>query len=103
MGKYGLHGVIRSKEGSHEQLAEILLDASRAVSAVKGCLLYLISQDPNDKNAVWVTEVWHSKEDHDNSLKLENVRATIMRAMPLIDGMPQKGQELEVIGGLGID
>ena len=103
MRKYGLHGVIRSKEGSHAQLTDILLEASRAVSAAKGCRLYLISKDPNDKNAIWVTEVWDSKEDHDNSLKLENIRATIMRAMPLIDGMPQKGQEFEVLGGLGID
>jgi quinol monooxygenase YgiN len=103
MSKYGLHGQLRSKEGSHQQLTDILLEASRVVSSAKGCRLYLISKDNQDKNAIWITEIWDTKEDHDNSLKLENVKATIMRAMPLIDGMPKKGQEFEVLGGLGID
>ena len=103
MSKYGLHGQIRSREGCNEKLTDILLEASRLVATVKGCRLYLVSKDNHDPNAVWVTEVWDSREDHDNSLKLENIKAIIMRAIPLIDGMPQKGQEFEVLGGPGID
>jgi hypothetical protein len=52
---------------------------------------------------VWVTEVWDSKEDDDNSLHVEGVRALISRAMPLLAGQPEKGQELEVIGGAGLN
>jgi quinol monooxygenase YgiN len=62
----------------------------------------VIGKDANDVNSVYVTEIWDSKEDHDNSLKLEEVRALIMKAMPIIDGQPQKGQELEILGGTGI-
>ena len=100
--KYGLHGKLTATEGNGDQLATILLEASRLVSTAKGCHLYLVSRDKNEKEAVWVTEVWDSKEDHDNSLKVEGVKELISQAMPILDGMPEKGQELEILGGAGI-
>jgi quinol monooxygenase YgiN len=101
--KYGLHGKLQAAEGKGEQLASILLKASQLVSSAKGCHLYLISEDKNDKDAVWVTEVWDSKEDHDNSLKGEGVRELISQAIPILAGQPEKGQELLVLGGAGIN
>lgn len=68
----------------------------------EGCRIYLISIDKTDPDAVWITEVWDSKEDHDNSLKYPGVKELISQAMPLLDGMPQKGQELDIIGGAGL-
>jgi quinol monooxygenase YgiN len=103
MGKYGYHGQLKAKNGHAEKLAGILLQASTLVRSANGCSLYIVSKDHNDKNVIWVTEVWDTKVDHDNSLKLDSVKALIMQAMPLLDGQPQKGQELEVLGGLGID
>ncbi|MBD1399032.1 antibiotic biosynthesis monooxygenase [Pontibacter sp. JH31] len=100
--KYGLHGKLKATAGNGEKLAAILLEASQLVSTAKGCHLYLISKDRKEEEAVWVTEVWDSKEDHDNSLNVEGVRALISQAMPILDGMPQKGQELEILGGAGI-
>jgi len=102
MSKYLLHGKLKAKEGNREELSSILLEAAQTLKAAKGCDLYAIGKDVHDENSVWITEIWHSKEDHDNSLKLDSVRAVIMKAMPILDGMPQKGQELEVIGGLGV-
>ena len=103
MSKYGLHGKLKSKAGDIEKLTQLLLDASKLVSTAKGCHLYLISRDNADNDSIWVTEVWDSKEDHDKSLNNEAVKALIYQAMPLIDGMPEKGQELEILGGKGID
>ena len=103
MSKYGLHGKLKSITGSYEKLTQILIDASKLVSNAKGCRLYLISKDKTDNDSIWVTEVWDSKEDHDNSLNAEGVKALISQAMPLIEGRPEKGQELEVLGGKGID
>ena len=100
--KYGLHGRLQATAGKANQLAEILLKAAELVSTSKGCQLYVIGRDKNDEHAVWVTEIWDSKEDHDNSLKAPDVRALIGQAMPLLDGMPEKGQELEILGGTGI-
>ena len=102
MVKYGLHGKIKSKAGNREKLAQILLDASTLVTTTMGCRLYFISKDISDPDAIWVTEVWDSKEDHDNSLKDGAIKALISKAMLLIEGVPEKGQELEILGGLGI-
>jgi quinol monooxygenase YgiN len=103
MKKYFLHGKLKAKAGQGKELAALLLKAAAAMPEVKGCVVYAISKDQSDPDAVWVTEIWDSKEDHDGSLKLESVRALISQAMPIINGMPQKGQELEVLGGMGIE
>jgi quinol monooxygenase YgiN len=99
---YFLHGKLTAKSGHRDELAAILIEASQLVSTAKGCKLYVIGKAESAPNDVYVTEIWESKEDHDNSLKLEGVRALIMKAMPLIDGQPTKGQELEIVGGTGI-
>ena len=99
---YLLHGKLNAKTGHADELANILLEASKLVSTAKGCKLYVIGKDQNDLNAVYVTEIWDNKEDHDNSLKVEGVRELIMKAMPILDAQPTKGQELEILGGTGI-
>ncbi|WP_294276956.1 antibiotic biosynthesis monooxygenase family protein [uncultured Chryseobacterium sp.] len=100
--KYLLHGKLTAKAGHQKELADILIQASQLVSTAKGCTLYAVSHDQEDENAVYVTEIWDSKDDHDNSLKVEGVRELIMKAMPILDGPPTKGQELEILGGVGV-
>ncbi|MBS1757353.1 MAG: antibiotic biosynthesis monooxygenase [Bacteroidetes bacterium] len=99
---YLLHGKLQAKPNQANELADILLEASKLVSTAKGCKLYVIGKDENEPNSVYVTEIWDSKDDHDNSLKVEGVRELIMKAMPILDGQPTKGQELEILGGTGI-
>lgn len=100
--KYFLHGKLTAQKGHRDELADILLEASKLVSTASGCKLYIIGKDENDANSVYVTEIWDSKEDHHNSLKVEGVKELIMRAMPILDGQPTKGQELEILGGAGL-
>lgn len=100
--KYGLHGSLTAKKGLGGELANLLLEASASVAAAKGCILYMISVDPDNPDLIWVTEAWDSKDDHDNSLKEPAVMELISKAMPMIAGTPMKGQELIVIGGHGI-
>lgn len=102
MKKYFLHGKLVAKSGQASQLAQILLEASKIVEKEKGCRLYAISTDSNKKNCVWITEIWDSKNDHDASLKNEKTKELITKAMPLLESAPEKGQELEFIGGFGI-
>ena len=102
MNKYGLHGKFNTQKGKADALAAILIEASQVVSKTKGCNLYAISKDPTEPDTVWVTEIWDSKADHDASLSLPEVRSLITKAIPLIDGAPSKGQELEVLGGFGL-
>jgi quinol monooxygenase YgiN len=100
MKKYGLHGKLKATNGNGDELASILNQASELVSTAKGCHLYMISKDTQKGDVIWVTEVWDTKEDHDRSLHLAGVRELISKAIPLLDGQPEKGLELEVIGGI---
>ena len=99
---YGLHGKLQATTGNGRSLADLLLEASRLVATARGCRLYLVSQDAQEADAVWVTEVWDSQQDHDNSLNVAGVRELISQAMPLIEGPPQPGQRLTVLGGFGL-
>lgn len=102
MDKYFLHGKLTAKKGQGKELANILMDASKLVYTAKGCKLYAIGLDENDLDTVFVTEIWDSKDDHDNSLKVEGIKELIMKAMPILAAQPTKGQELKIIGGRGI-
>ena len=100
---YLLQGKLTAKSGLKRQLAEILMEASHLVATASGCKLYLISEDENKGiEDVFVTEIWNSKEDHDNSLKITGVKELIALAIPILEEMPQKGQELRILGGYGI-
>lgn len=101
--KYGLHGKLRAKPGSAEQLANILQQAAQLMAAAPGCRLYVVGKDAASPNSVWVTEIWDSKARHDASLSLPGVRELIGQALPLLDGQPERGQELEILGGHGLN
>jgi quinol monooxygenase YgiN len=100
---YGLHGSLQARPGQGQALAGILLEAAREIASAPGCRLYLVSADTAVPEIIWITEVWDSQEDHDNSLTGEGVRALISRALPLLAGSPASGQELRVLGGKGLD
>jgi quinol monooxygenase YgiN len=102
MHKYLLHGKLKAKPGHKEELAEILIAASQLLATANGCNLYVVGYDSKDENSVYITEIWNTKEDHDNSLHVAGVRDLIMKAMPILDGPPTKGQEIEMIGGIGV-
>jgi quinol monooxygenase YgiN len=102
MKNYLLHGKLTAKQGHRNELATILIQASKLVATANGCKLYVIGLDSSDENSVFITEIWNTKDDHDNSLKVDGVRELIMKAMPLLDGQPTKGQEIEIIGGTGL-
>lgn len=103
MNKYGLFGKLVAKKGHADQLAEILIKAAQLMKTAKGCHLYVVSKDETEPNAVFVSEIWDSKEDHAESLNVPGVRELIGQAMPILDGPPQKGQELTILGGAGIN
>lgn len=95
---FGLIGKIRAVAGQRDALLAILLEGS---AAMPGCLSYVVAKDSADPDAIWITEVWESRESHRASLQLPAVRAAIARAMPLIAGF-ENGTETEPVGGLGL-
>lgn len=97
---YGHIGSMRTQPGRGGEFAALLAaGADRLKSA--GCQLYVVGLSDADPDLVWVSEMWDSKEHHDASLQLPEVKAAIAKAMPLLTGEFTR-QELTIVGGLGV-
>jgi len=92
---YGLISKITTVPGQRDALASILVDGT---GSMPGCLSYVVAADPADNDALWITEVWDSRESHAASLKLPAVRAAIEKARPIIAGFPQHFETVPVAG-----
>jgi quinol monooxygenase YgiN len=95
---YGLIGKMLAVPGQREALLALL---SETQSGMPGCLSYIVARDPTVDDALWVTEVWDSKESHAASLSLQQVQAMIARGRPLIAGFGERF-ETEPVGGIGL-
>ena len=100
--QYGLFGTLQAQPGKGGDLVGILLRAAKLVQDAKGCVIYLVGTSKENPDGVSVFEVWDSKEDHDNSLKLPGVRELISKAMPMISGKPD-GVTLQIWGDKGLN
>ncbi len=101
MRRFGLVGSFRAQPGQGDALADLLLQAARALDANAECELYVISRSADDLDAVWVTEVWRSREAHRASLEDEAIRQLVGQATPLIAGLGERF-ELSPVGGKGL-
>ena len=95
---YGLIGKITAVAGRRDELAQILIDG---IGGMPGCLSYIVSVDPGDSDALWVTEVWDSQASHMASLQLPSVQAAIAKGRPLIAGFSNR-VETAPVGGHGL-
>jgi quinol monooxygenase YgiN len=99
--RFGLIGSFKALPGHGDALAELLVQAADALDSNADCELYVVSRSPDDRDAVWVTEVWTSSDAHRASLEDERVRALIAEARPLIAGLGERF-ELSPLGGKGL-
>ena len=95
---YGLIGKMIAKPGQRDALQEILLEND---GGMPGCFSYIIAQDPDDQDSLWITEVWDAQASHMASLTLPSVKAAISKARPLIAGF-SNSVVTTPIGGIGI-
>ena len=86
---YGLIGQINALPGKRDELLKYLYEGTRDMP---GNLAYIIGEDLADPDALWVTEVWRTRTDHENSLKLASVQAAIAKGRPLIAGFGTRAE-----------
>ncbi|MCA9915318.1 MAG: antibiotic biosynthesis monooxygenase [Anaerolineae bacterium] len=98
MAAFAMCGKMTAQAGQRDALLDILSAAADLMRNVEGCQAYIVYKDADDEDAIWVTELWDSKEAHDESLKAENVRALIGQAMPLLAGSPEGATLIPVTG-----
>jgi quinol monooxygenase YgiN len=95
---YGLIGKMTAVSGKRDELAGAMLEGT---TAMPGCLSYVIAHDSTDPDALWITEVWDTRENHAASLALPAVQAAIAKGRPLIAGFSNR-VETTPIGGFGL-
>ena len=95
---HGLIGKMIAAPGQREALIAVLLEG---IQDMPGCLSYVVARDLKDENAIWITEVWDTKESHAASLKLPSVQAAIAKGRPMIAGFGDYVTS-EPVGGVGL-
>ena len=98
--KFGMQVEMTANNGKGKELAEIMLQASKVVSDLKGCEIYIVQVSTSQEDVVLITEVWQTKEDHQASLMSPEVRELIGKARPLISGMVH--HTAQPLGGKGL-
>ena len=96
--KYGLISKIISISGKREKLAKILIEG---LAGMPGCISYVVANDMDNDDALWVTEIWENKSKHQESLQLSSVQNAISIGRPLISEFGERF-ETQPIGGVGI-
>lgn len=93
---YGLIGQMMVAEGMRGRVISILL---KGTADMPGNVAYMVAEDSSDANAIWITEVWNTKTDHANSLKLPSVAAAIAEARPHIVGFGTRAETKPFLRG----
>ncbi len=86
---YGLIGQMLAQPGQREALIAIL---SEGTGTMPGNVAYLVGEDSANPDAIWIVEIWESREAHTASLTLPAVQAAIAKGRPLIAGFGTRAE-----------
>jgi quinol monooxygenase YgiN len=100
MSRVARYGKATARQGHGEELAGHLLAAADDLRSDQGCELYLVSQQADRPDIVWITELWRSQADLDASL--ESIRGSddVAKVMALVESWEMI--ELDLRGGKGL-
>ena len=95
---HGIIGKVMAASGCREALAQRLIEGSLDQP---GCLSYIVAQDSLDEDALWITEIWESREAHADALGSWAMQKTLADARDLIAGFAHR-LETTPVGGKGL-
>jgi quinol monooxygenase YgiN len=95
---HGIIGKLIAADNKRDELIEILIAGSKDMP---GCLSYVVAKDGTDENALWISEIWDTRENHEAALALESVQQAIAAGKPLISGFGERF-ETTPVGGHGL-
>jgi quinol monooxygenase YgiN len=87
--QYGLIGQMMAQPGQRAALIAIL---SEGTGSMPGNIAYLIGEDSANADAIWIVELWDSKESHAASLGLPAVQEAIKKGRQLIAGFGTRAE-----------
>ena len=86
---------IKAIAGKRDALAAILASGS---GEIPNCISYLVAEDLADADALWITEIWESKQVRQASLSLPAVRKALGKGTPLIAEVDRVAQTRPISG-----
>ena len=95
-----MYGLITKLNAAADQRDALIAILTASTSGMPGCLSYIVAKDAKEADAVWITEVWNTRESHHASLLLPAVQQAIAKGRPLIAGFGSRF-ETEPVGGHG--
>src|ERR1700736_3392785 len=100
--RYGIYTRHTAKTGQRDKLVATLLAAGDLLQDNPACIHWVVNT-AEDPDVVWINVVWSSKEAHEASLQLENVRALMGKAKPFLSETVMPEQIfLTPVGGKGL-
>jgi quinol monooxygenase YgiN len=78
-----MHGLIAkftAHPGQRDEVAALMVSGGTP----PGCRSFVVATDPQDPDALWITEVWDSEAAWAASFDLPAVQASIDRVVPLV-------------------
>lgn len=91
------YGIIGQMKCAPENRQDVLAAMIAGTRDMPGNIAYLIAEDLDDSDSLWITEVWESREAHCASLQLPSVQQAIDKARPYITGFGTRVETKPVI------
>jgi len=91
---------LTAKPGKRSEVIGILLESAQPFQNNTACLLYMVYEDTEDADVIWVEDLWTDKAEHEAELAKPELQAYVKQAMPLLEGIPEQ-ISLTFIGGKG--
>ena len=101
MAGFAQHARLRAREGKREELVAKFLEVADIQRDNPACRLMLVSTSPEEDDAVFLTEVWTSAEEHARARESEEVQAWAEGMSALVAGPPET-TPLVIEGGTGL-
>jgi quinol monooxygenase YgiN len=89
MARFARHVTITAAAGRRDELLTKFVETLDFLTGNPGCELTMVSTSPDDPNAVILTEIWRSKEDHTAAVQSEHVRRWSVGMGELTAGPPR--------------
>lgn len=102
MSQYALYTRYDARPEEGGKLLGLLMKANNIVSNAKGCRLFVVNHEADDKDTFWVTELWDTREDHAISQTLDGCKELMVEAGHVLRNDPLQ-IVLTPVGGKGSD
>ncbi len=101
MHHYTLQTRFVTQQSKGNNLLNILTSLYNKMAYVHGCHLYIINQDAENGDQIFVTELWDSPESHQKSQSLQDFQEALSQASPLLAIEPER-KVLKAVAGKGL-